>query len=88
MEFNVHEPTTHATSPSRFDTFAQVEQPTPPPIAPSGQQPAVLSPLHAPQLNETRRVYTYSPPGLIEKPLSRAVSLAVLHDGQYFLPQD
>ena len=38
--------------------------------------------MHAPQLNDSRRIYTYTPPGIVENPLPRAISLAVLHDGQ------
>jgi len=36
----------------------------------------------SPQLNNTRPVYVYRPPGLLENPIRRPVSLAVLHDGQ------
>jgi len=41
--------------------------------------------MYSPQLNRTRTIYTFVPPGLIENPLPRETSLAVLHDGQLLL---
>lgn len=38
--------------------------------------------VRSPALGNERRLFTYSPPGLVENPLTRPISLAVLHDGQ------